>query len=61
MPIYRLLQRSAFDPDLKEAMTAAFEDACSELRLAKRDDPLRDVVAKRLSHAPKKASATLQN
>jgi hypothetical protein len=27
-------------------MAAAFEDVCTELRLAQRDDPLRDTVAR---------------
>jgi hypothetical protein len=27
-------------------MTAAFEDVCRDLRLAEREDPIRDIVAK---------------
>jgi hypothetical protein len=46
MPIYRLLQNVAFEPEHVAVMTAAFEEVCHELRLAERDDPLRDIVAK---------------
>jgi hypothetical protein len=46
MPIYRLLQGSAFEPEQVKVMTAAFEDVCRELGLAEREDPLRDMVAK---------------
>lgn len=45
VPLYRLLQNSAFEPDHIEAMAAAFEDACRELGLAERTDVLRDTVA----------------
>jgi hypothetical protein len=46
MPIYRLLQNSDFEPDHVAVMTAAFEDVCRDLRLAQREDPLRDIVAR---------------
>jgi hypothetical protein len=46
MPIYRLLQGSAFSPEVIELMTTAFENTCRELGLAKREDALRDVVAR---------------
>ena len=46
MPIYRLLQNTTFEPRQIAAMTTAFEEICRELGLAKRDDPLRDLVAK---------------
>jgi hypothetical protein len=45
VPIYRLLQDSAFEPDVIAIMTTAFEEACRELGLAERNDPLRDIVA----------------
>ena len=45
MPIYRLLQRSAFEPEHVAVMVDAFEDVCLTLGLAQRDDPLRDLVA----------------
>lgn len=46
MPIYRLLQNSAFQQHQIAVMTAAFEAVCRELGLAEREDPLRDIVAK---------------
>lgn len=46
MPLYRLLQNCAFDPDITETMSVAFEDACRMLGLAERSDPLRDMVAR---------------
>ena len=54
MPIYRLLQNSALDPELIAVMGAAFEDICLELRLAQRDDPLRDIVAKAIIECAEK-------
>ena len=33
MPIHRLLENSAFEPDHIEAMAAAFDDLCRELEL----------------------------
>jgi hypothetical protein len=46
MAIYRLLKDTAFLPDEISVMATAFEDLCRELKLAERDDPLRDVVAR---------------
>ena len=46
MPIYRLLQNTTFEPEHVTLMTDAFEDVCRELRLAVREDALRDIVAK---------------
>jgi hypothetical protein len=54
MAIYRLLQNSAFDPVHISLMSAAFEDVCRDLLLAKRDDPLRDVVAKAIIECAQK-------
>ena len=46
MPLYRLLQNEAFEPEHVEAMSQAFEAVCLKLKLASRDDPLRDAVAR---------------
>ena len=46
LPIYRLLQNTAFEPQHVAVMTAAFEAACADLGLAERDDSLRDMVAR---------------
>jgi hypothetical protein len=45
MPLLRLLQNSAFEPEMIEVMSAAFEEACSSLGLAQVSDPLREMVA----------------
>lgn len=46
MAIYRLIANGSFGPDVIEAMTAAYETALSELRLADRNDPLTELIAK---------------
>jgi hypothetical protein len=48
MPLYRLLQNQAFEPEHIEAMSHAFEAVCLKLNLADRDDPLRDAVANKV-------------
>ena len=48
MPLYRLLQNSAFEPEHVDAMAQAFEAVCLKLHLANRDDPLRDVIAEKV-------------
>ncbi len=48
MPIHRLLENSAFEPDHIEAMAAAFDDLCRELELVQPNDPLREVVARQV-------------
>lgn len=46
MPIYRLLQNSAFGPEHVKILTTAFDDVCRDLGLAAREDALRDIVAR---------------
>jgi hypothetical protein len=46
MAIYRLLQKSAFEPDDIKRMTDAYEQALAELGLEDRNDPLTETVAK---------------
>jgi hypothetical protein len=48
VPIYRLLQNSAFDPDTVKLLATAFDEACRALGLAERTDPLRDTVARKI-------------
>ena len=45
MAIYRLIANGTFDPEAIEAMTAAYEDALSDLRLIDRTDPLTELIA----------------
>ena len=54
MAIYRLLQNVAFDPEHVAVLTSVFEDVCDDLHLAKRDDPLRDIVAKAIIECARK-------
>jgi hypothetical protein len=48
MPIYPLLYGQAFGPELIDAMALALEDTLRVLRLTDRDDPLVNLVAKRI-------------
>ena len=48
MPLYRLLQNDAFDPESVAAMPAAFEETCRALGLAERTDPLCNLVAQKI-------------
>jgi hypothetical protein len=48
MAIYRLLQNSAFGPEDIERMTAAYEKALVTLKLANREDPITETIAKRI-------------
>ena len=48
MPIFRLIENQAFDPEAIQIIAAAFEDALRELGLSDRSDPLVDLVARRL-------------
>jgi hypothetical protein len=45
MPIYRLLQNSGYGEKELQGLSEAFESVCYELRLAEKDDALRDFVA----------------
>ena len=48
MPIHRLLNDRAFDPETIEVMVTAFEDALRELRLTDRADPVTETVARKI-------------
>jgi hypothetical protein len=48
MAIYRLLQRAVFDDRAVKAMTTAYEAALVELRLADRNDPVTEIVARKI-------------
>jgi hypothetical protein len=45
LPIYRLLQGQAFEPEHCQAMGIAFENVLVELGLKDRADPLCDLIA----------------
>jgi hypothetical protein len=46
--IYRLLQKSAFGPEDIQLLATAYEDALRALKLNDRDDPITQLVAKRI-------------
>jgi hypothetical protein len=48
MPIVRLLQNSAFDPEAIRIITTAFESACKSLGLHDRTDPQKELLAKKI-------------
>ena len=48
MPIYRLFQNGAFQPEHVQAMGSAFEDVLKALKLVDRTDPLTDTIAKKI-------------
>jgi hypothetical protein len=49
--IYRLLQKSAFGPEDIQLLATAYEDALRALKLNDRDDPITQLVAKRIIEA----------
>jgi hypothetical protein len=51
MAIYRLLKFSAFQPEEITCMTAAYEDALRVLQLSDRQDPITELVAKKIIEA----------
>jgi hypothetical protein len=48
MAIYRLLQNSALGPEEIKRMTDAYEHALRALRLSDRNDPITEIVARRI-------------
>jgi hypothetical protein len=50
MPINELVKQHAFTPDEIKLLVTAFEEALKENGLVDRDDPVTQVVAKRIIH-----------
>ena len=48
MPIRRFIGDVSFNPETVHAMTMAFDDALKELCLADRNDPLAEMLAKKI-------------
>jgi hypothetical protein len=48
MPIYRLFEEHAFQPEHCQAMGIAFERVLAELGLSNRSDPLCELVARKV-------------
>jgi hypothetical protein len=51
MAMYRLLKFYAFQPEEIGSMTAAYEEALRVLQLADRQDPITELVAKKIIEA----------
>lgn len=48
MAIHRLLREASFGPDEIGRMTAAYEEALRVLRLTDRNDPITDILARKI-------------
>jgi hypothetical protein len=48
MPLTPYLKEAVFDPNAIKAMTAAFEAVCDSLKLLDRDDPITEIVARKV-------------
>ncbi len=48
MPLTSYLEGGVFEPPQIEAMTTAFEAVCHSLQLADRDDPLTEIIARKV-------------
>jgi hypothetical protein len=48
MPIYRLLQNSAFAPEDITPLVTAYEHCLRSLKLSDRSDPITEIVAKKI-------------
>jgi hypothetical protein len=46
MAIYKLIANGSFGPDEIKVMNEAYEGALIDLDIAKRDDPITDLIAK---------------
>jgi hypothetical protein len=48
MPLTPYLKEAAFEPTAIKAMNAAFEAVCKSLQLVNRDDPISQIVARKI-------------
>jgi hypothetical protein len=48
MPLYRMLNEAAFDPDAVKALTSAYESVLAALGLERRTDLLTQTIARRI-------------
>jgi hypothetical protein len=51
MAIYRIFKTRAFEPDEILILSAAYEDALRVLQLSDRQDPITEIVAKKIIEA----------
>jgi len=48
LAIHRLLDGAAFEPEAIKAMTDAYEEALRTLRLTDRNDPVAEMIARKI-------------
>jgi hypothetical protein len=48
MTIHRLMQTLSFNQDDIERLSAAYEDALRALHISDRDDPINEIIARRI-------------
>ena len=53
---HTLFKRTGFDPELVEAMSAAFESTCDALGLTERTDPITTLVAEKIIEAAQRGA-----
>ena len=51
MNVYPFLRDAVFDPEIIQVMAGTYEEVMGELKLADRDDPLAEVIAKEVIEA----------
>ena len=49
MTIHRLMQNLSFNQDDIERLSAAYEDALRALHISDRDDPINEIIARRIA------------
>jgi hypothetical protein len=54
LAIYKMLSGGSFNPDAVEALTAAYERACTTLNLVDRTDPLTEIIARMIVERAKR-------
>lgn len=60
MPITPFLRNEAFDPELIEAMSAAFVRVCSAIGLHDRSDPMTETVARHIIELAQRGIGTAE-
>ncbi len=56
MAIHRLLREASFDPDEISQMTAAYEQALQALKFNDRNDPIIEILAKKIIEVARSAN-----
>ena len=61
MAIYRLLQKSVFEPEDVSLMTTVYEDVLKAFSLIERTDPVTELIAKTMVQTGESDPARLKN